>query len=56
MVCALGEIAEWGGASADRQRDILASLPKRIAQLAAGFPVIPDRHAAAFARAIPGQS
>ena len=37
----LAEIAEWGSASADRKRDILSSLPKRMAQLAAGLPVIP---------------
>ena len=36
----LGEIAEWGGASANRQREILAALPKRMVQLAAGLPVI----------------
>ena len=37
----LADIAEWGGASADRQRVILAALPKRMAQLAAGLPLIP---------------
>ena len=36
----LGEIAEWGSASADRKRDILASLPKLMAQLAAGLLVM----------------
>ena len=36
----LAEIAEWGSASADRQREILVSLPKRMAQLAAGLPLI----------------
>lgn len=36
----LAEIGEWGGASADRQREILAALPKRLAQLAAELPVI----------------
>ena len=36
----LAEIAEWGGANADRQRQILASLPKRMVQLAAGLPLI----------------
>lgn len=35
----LGEIAEWGVATAERQREILAALPKRMAQLAAGLPV-----------------
>ena len=37
----LAEIAEWGSASIDRQREILAALPKRMAQLAARLPVIP---------------
>ena len=38
---ALAEIAEWGSASSDRQRKILAALPKRMVQLAAGVTVIP---------------
>ena len=36
----LAEIAEWGSASADRKRDFLVSLPKRMARLAAGLLVI----------------
>ncbi|MDY7522824.1 DUF1289 domain-containing protein [Sphingomonas sp. 10B4] len=34
----LAEIGEWGGATAERQRAILALLPERMAQLAAGLP------------------
>ena len=37
----LAEIAEWVGARAGRQREILAALPKRMVQLAAGLPLIP---------------
>ena len=36
----LAEIAEWGSEGADRKHNILASLPKRMAQLAARMPVI----------------
>ena len=35
----VAEIGEWGGATAERQRAILALLPKRLSQLAAGQPV-----------------
>jgi len=34
----LAEIGEWAGATAERQRAILALLPERMAQLAAGLP------------------
>lgn len=37
----LAEIGEWRGATADRQREILSQLPKRMARLAAGLRVIP---------------
>ena len=36
----IAEIGEWGGATAERQCAILALLPKRMAQLAAGQPVM----------------
>ncbi|GHH19806.1 hypothetical protein GCM10008023_26960 [Sphingomonas glacialis] len=36
---ALAEIGEWGGATAQRQREILCCMPERLAQLAAGLPV-----------------
>jgi uncharacterized protein len=36
----LAEIGEWSGATAERQREILSELPKRLAQLAAGLPVL----------------
>ncbi len=36
----LAEIGEWGGATAERQCTILAELPERMAQLAAGQPVM----------------
>lgn len=37
----IAEIGEWGGATAERQRAILDLLPKRLASLAAGQPVMP---------------
>lgn len=37
----IAEIGEWGGATAERQCAILALLPERIAQLAAGKPARP---------------
>jgi uncharacterized protein len=37
----LAEIGEWSGATAERQSEIVAALPKRMAQLAAGCPVTP---------------
>ena len=37
----LAEIGEWSGATAERQCAILSELPKRLAQLAAGLPVLP---------------
>ena len=36
----IAEIGEWGGATAERQCAILALLPERMAQLAAGQPVM----------------
>jgi uncharacterized protein len=36
----LAEIGEWSGATAERQRALLRVLPKRVAQLAAGMPVL----------------
>ncbi|MDR6832109.1 MULTISPECIES: DUF1289 domain-containing protein [unclassified Sphingopyxis] len=36
----IAEIGEWGEATAERQCAILALLPKRMAQLAAGQPVM----------------
>ncbi|WP_149037615.1 DUF1289 domain-containing protein [Sphingopyxis macrogoltabida] len=38
--CTAAEIGEWGGATAERQCAILALLPERMAQLAAGQPVM----------------
>ncbi|OYY78999.1 MAG: hypothetical protein B7Y43_03765 [Sphingomonas sp. 28-62-20] len=35
----VAEIGEWGGATAERQREILGRLPERLAQLAAGLQV-----------------
>ena len=37
----LAEIAEWRIASAEQKHAILALLPKRMKQLAAGLPVMP---------------
>ena len=36
----IAEIGEWGGATAERQRAILALLPERMSRLAAGQPVM----------------
>lgn len=36
----IAEIGEWGAATAERQCAILALLPERMAQLAAGKPVM----------------
>ena len=36
----IAEIGEWGGATAERQRAILALLPERMARLADGQPVM----------------
>jgi predicted Fe-S protein YdhL (DUF1289 family) len=36
----IAEIGEWRGATAERQCAILALLPERMAQLAAGQPVM----------------
>lgn len=36
----LAEIGEWSSATAEQQRAIVAALPKRLAQLAAGLPVL----------------
>jgi uncharacterized protein len=36
----IAEIAEWSGATSERQCAILALLPERMAQLAAGQPVL----------------
>jgi predicted Fe-S protein YdhL (DUF1289 family) len=36
----IAEIGEWGGPTAERQCAILALLPERMAQLAAGQPVL----------------
>ena len=36
----IAEIGEWRDATADRQRAILALLPERLAQLAAGLPTM----------------
>lgn len=35
----VAEIGEWGGATAEQQREILGRLPERLAQLVAGLPV-----------------